>query len=129
MGRRGDIQLGENTSTAGHRLRTDILYSFVIRYVSPYCYRCGKLLSRDTFSVEHTTPWLDSSDPRKTFFDLDNIAFSHLACNSAARRVYNKKYLTDEERRIARNKRDRGYRKAKGHDSEKRHTRYLRYGY
>jgi len=37
-------------------------------------------------SIEHITPYLDSDDPKKLFFDLNNIAFSHLKCNSGAAR-------------------------------------------
>lgn len=52
-----------------------------------FCHQCGlKIENVDELSVEHKTPWLDSEDPVKNFFDLDNIAFSHLSCNSAAAR-------------------------------------------
>lgn len=76
-------QLGMNPSTASNRLVKDLLFKYVI-VSHPNCYRCGEPLTRDTFSIEHKTPWLDSENPLELFFDLDNIAFSHQACNSAA---------------------------------------------
>jgi hypothetical protein len=54
------------------------------------CCRCGqRIKSLDTFSIEHIEPWLDSNDPVEKFFDLDNIAFSHIKCNidAASRRT------------------------------------------
>jgi hypothetical protein len=98
-------QLGMNPSTASARLIKDILFEFL---VSPKytCFRCGEKLTRETFSVEHKIPWLNSEDPIELFFDLDNIAFSHLKCNSAAGRR-STKYSTPEEKRLARNTRER----------------------
>ena len=29
-------------------------------------------------------PWLDSINPKESFFDINNIAFSHLSCNVGA---------------------------------------------
>lgn len=83
------LQLGMNPSTAAHRLRMDLLFNFVVA-AGHKCHRCGQPLQRETFSVEHKTPWLDSEDPKGTFFDPENIAYSHFACNSGAARKYNK---------------------------------------
>ena len=45
-------------------------------------------MTRETFSIEHLKPWLDSNDPVGLYFDLDNISFSHLSCNiSDARKL------------------------------------------
>ena len=73
-------QLGMNPSTASHRLTKDILFMFVenSRYK---CFHCGGSMSRDTFSIEHIVPWLDSENPIDLYFDLENISFSHLKCN------------------------------------------------
>ena len=57
-------------------------------------------MDRETFSIEHKTPWLDSGDPIGLYFDLDNISFSHLSCNCRASR--RGKYETDEQRLKAR---------------------------
>lgn len=74
------LQLGMNPSTASGRLVKDTLFKLAIE-AGYACYRCSKPLTRDTFSIEHKEPWLDSEDPVGTFFDQDNIAFSHLTCN------------------------------------------------
>lgn len=79
-------QLGMNPSTASNRLVKDLLYSFVVETGRDSCFRCGNKVNRETFSIEHKEHWLDSENPVKLFFDLDNIAFSHLSCNVAAGR-------------------------------------------
>ena len=91
-------QLGMNPSTASGRLTKDLLFKFLID-AGHKCHQCGEELTRDTFSIEHKKPWIDSEDPASLFFDLDNIAFSHLFCNFSAARRPHKKDLTDEERR------------------------------
>lgn len=74
-----------NPSTASGRLVKDILFKFVTDagYV---CYQCGEPLTRETFSIEHKTPWLDSEDPIGLYFSMDNIDYSHKSCNSGAAR-------------------------------------------
>jgi len=74
--------LGMNPSTARHRLKKMILFNLIQKLDLDVCYRCGKLIeSIDDLSVEHIKPWMQSNDPKKMFFSLDNIAFSHLSCN------------------------------------------------
>jgi hypothetical protein len=92
------IQLGMNPGTASHRLVKDLLFKFV-EQDGHVCYQCGMPMTRNDFSIEHKTPWLDSEDPIKLFFDLNNIAFSHKFCNMAAARKPNKLNLTPEERK------------------------------
>lgn len=84
-------QLGMNPSTASAKLLKDILFNFIQKSGIDKCFHCGEPLSRDDFSVEHKTPWLDSDDPVAMFFDIDNISFSHLKCNSAAARPRERK--------------------------------------
>lgn len=79
-------QLGMNPSTASGRLVKDILYALVLETGQNTCYHCGDPMTRETFSVEHKEPWLDSEEPAKMFFDLNNISFSHHACNMRAAR-------------------------------------------
>lgn len=78
-------QLGMNPSTASNRLVKDILFFFV-QNNDIKCYHCNKEMSREDFSIEHIKPWLDSEDPVKLYFDLNNISFSHLKCNREAAR-------------------------------------------
>lgn len=48
----------------------------------------GEKIQRNNLSIEHKIPWLNSENPQGLFFDLQNIAFSHLSCNvGAARRA------------------------------------------
>ncbi len=74
--------LGENLGTASNRLRKMILFELVQQTKQDNCYRCGKTIEsvRD-LSIEHKERWLDVDVD--LFWDMDNIAFSHLACNSA----------------------------------------------
>lgn len=81
-----NLQLGMNISTASSKLSRDLLWNFIGTTGNNECYRCGEPMTRDTFSIEHKIPWLDSEDPVGLFFSIDNISYSHLSCNSAARR-------------------------------------------
>ena len=90
-------QLGMNPSTANGRLLKNILYQLVVDLNKDLCYQCGKKISKETFSIEHKIPWLDSEKPLELYFDLNNIAFSHLSCNIKASRNGNKKINTAKE--------------------------------
>lgn len=75
-------QLGMAHGTACGILRKQILFAAIQQLGQDVCYRCEeKIESIDEFSIDHKTPWLDADDPHDLFFDLDNIAFSHLKCN------------------------------------------------
>jgi hypothetical protein len=77
--------LGEPYGTASNRLRKMILFDLAKRLEMDVCFRCGgRIESLENFSIEHKEAWLNSDDPKKKFFDLDNIAFSHMGCNSSA---------------------------------------------
>ena len=95
------IQLGMPIGTATNRLRKTILFSLLAKHAENYCSKCSVLIaSPDELSIEHIEPWLHTADPLATFFDLDNIAFSHLSCNVAARRYITpaRKRASDERR-------------------------------
>ena len=69
------------------RLRKQIMFRLMQKCGEDICYQCGeKIESIDTLSIEHKIPWLDSEDPAGLFFDLDNLAFSHMSCNFGAAR-------------------------------------------
>jgi len=77
-------QLGMNHATASGRLKKEIMFSLLQETGKDICFQCGERIERvEELSVEHKVPWLDSDNPVELFFDLDNIAFSHLSCNSA----------------------------------------------
>jgi len=80
------MQLGMNPSTASGRLVKDVLFKLIETTGGNVCFQCGEPMTRDTFSIEHKEPWLDSDDPVGVYFDLNNIAFSHHSCNSSAGR-------------------------------------------
>jgi hypothetical protein len=80
-------QLGTNRRTASATLKKMIMFDLIKRLELNYCFQCGceiKIVSE--LSIEHKIPWLDSEKPLELFFDLNNIAFSHLKCNIGAAR-------------------------------------------
>ena len=118
-------QLGMNPSTASGRLVKDVLFKFVSE-AGHKCFQCGGGLTRETFSLEHKTPWLHTDEPVKNYFDLDNIAFSHKSCNSSAARHPHKVYKNKTERQTA----YRNRRKLRDPDAiiDIRRKKYLRTG-
>lgn len=89
-------QLGMDPGTAQNRLLKDILWNFIQKSGDITCCKCGDEMTRETFSIEHLHPWLDSHDPVGLFFDMQNIGFSHLKCNLAAARKNTPKYSAEE---------------------------------
>ncbi len=81
-----DCLLGQSHGAASNRLRKMILYSMLYGKVyDRNCFQCeGLIESIDDLSIEHKEPWQGAADPKAAFFDLENIAFSHLRCNSGA---------------------------------------------
>lgn len=76
-------QLGMDFSTATNRLKKKILFSLIQRLEEDICFQCGNLIeTEDELSIEHKIPWLHKSPD--LFWNLENIAFSHLRCNSGA---------------------------------------------
>ena len=92
--------LGQPANTAGSRLRKTLLFNFAKRCNEDICYRCGiKIEDIKEFSIEHKNPWMSAEDPKESFFDITNIAFSHLLCNSnAAVRVGVRRVPISEDR-------------------------------
>ncbi len=121
------LQLGMNPSTASGRLVKDILWDFIKKTNQDFCCKCGKVMARETFSIEHITPWLDSENPVEKYFDLSNISFSHICCNLEDSRR-NKKFQSEEERSAAERESWRNSKK-KNYCPEKRKQKYLVNGY
>jgi hypothetical protein len=119
-------KLGMNPSTAAHRLRVDLLFDLAVK-AGHTCFRCNQPLTRETFSIEHKVAWQSSEDPKATFFDLANIAYSHLACSSGAA-IRPNKYSSEQARhdatRAHRTAKMRGY-----YTPEARRDKYLRTGH
>lgn len=86
-----DKLLGMSHSTAANQLRKAIMFQLVQQSGRDTCHQCGQTIETvDDLSIEHIDPWQSAEEPLETFFDLNNIAFSHLRCNiSAAKRSGN----------------------------------------
>ncbi len=80
--------LGMSHSKAAHKLRKLVLFQLVQQSKRDACFRCGqKICSVDELSIEHKEPWEGRSV--ELFWDLANIAFSHMKCNRPHSHVYN----------------------------------------
>lgn len=120
-------QLGMNPSTASGRLVKDLLWNFVGECGLDSCYRCGMPMRRDTFSIEHIDPWLDSEDPVGLYFDIGNISYSHKSCNS--KEVRRGKYTSEQEAKEAHLQTSRDWKKYnRVYDPVERRERYNRLG-
>ena len=85
MSKQKTLLLGENFSTANAKLRKSILFYLIQQLEVDTCYRCAdKIKNIAELSIEHKKPWQSAHSPVQAFYSLDNIAFSHLSCNSAA---------------------------------------------
>lgn len=72
--------LGIPFGTACGRLRKNILFHLLTRLKENVCFKCSQAIEKvDDLSIEHKTPWENRS--ADLFWDLNNIAFSHLRCN------------------------------------------------
>jgi hypothetical protein len=81
-------KLGMPFGTANGRLKKLLIYDLANKLELLNCFRCGKkILSVNDFSIDHKKSWLYSNNPVKYFFDVTNIAFSHISCNTAAGRT------------------------------------------
>jgi hypothetical protein len=77
------LQLGMPRGTASNRLRKLVLFDVLKRHNENICYQCKKPIDfADQLSIEHKNPW-ENIDVN-LFWDLSNIAFSHLSCNCRA---------------------------------------------
>jgi hypothetical protein len=76
--------LGESYDGACYKLRKMIMFKMAQLLKMDICVRCGKKIEDvDDFTTEHITLWAKTADPRKFFYDFNNIAFSHTSCNYA----------------------------------------------
>jgi hypothetical protein len=78
-------QLGMPFGTAAGKLRKEYMFYLAKKCGENICYRCGKeiKISKD-LSLDHLIDWIDSEDPKRLFFDVENVKFSHLSCNKKA---------------------------------------------
>jgi hypothetical protein len=72
--------LGMPHGTAVGRLRKNVLFYLLKKYNENICERCKQVIETvEELSLEHKQPWENISVA--LFWDLENIAFSHLHCN------------------------------------------------
>lgn len=83
--RKEDEELGMSIATASNRLRKRLLFELVKKLGQNFCYRCSaEIETAEELTVDHMQEWR-GVDP-KLFWDLDNCAWAHPGCNSAASR-------------------------------------------
>ena len=81
-----DIQLGMNQGTASRHLRNAMLLMLAQKCGMDHCFRCGlKIESVKELSLDHKQDWLNVDVA--LYWDLNNIAFSHLKCNTVHQRT------------------------------------------
>jgi hypothetical protein len=72
--------LGMPHGTAAGRLRKIVLFHLLQKHDENVCFRCSQRIeTADELTIEHKQPWEGVSV--ELFWSLDNIAFSHRACN------------------------------------------------
>jgi hypothetical protein len=73
--------LGLPHGTAVSKLRKNVLFYVLKKHSENKCFKCGEEIeTADTLSIEHKKPW-QSSGSADLFWDMENIAFSHMKCN------------------------------------------------
>jgi 5-methylcytosine-specific restriction endonuclease McrA len=78
--RKASETLGMPPGTASNRLRKMLLFRQLKKHNENTCVRCEKEIETvEELSVEHIKPWEGIS--ANLFWDLDNVAFSHMRCN------------------------------------------------
>jgi 5-methylcytosine-specific restriction endonuclease McrA len=89
-------ELGMPFGTACNRFRKNILFHLLKKINENICFKCGNIIENvSDLSIEHKQPW-ESRDVA-LFWDIENIAFSHMKCNRP-HSVSGKKYFTREEK-------------------------------
>lgn len=66
--------------TACNRLKKILLFEAVKKLKENTCFKCNTTIETvEELSIEHKQPWL--YEDTDLFWNLDNIAYSHLRCN------------------------------------------------
>jgi hypothetical protein len=116
--------LGMPHGTAMHRLRKILLFSLLKKLNDNVCFKCSEVIEKvEDLSVEHKKPWEGVS--AELFWDIENVAFSHLHCNRPDRQF--RKY-TPEEAIVVQRERTAKYMRDT-YSTEARQLKYQRTGY
>lgn len=106
--------------TANNKLRKALLFDYAKRCDEDICFRCGLQIEViEDFSIEHKNAWSKAENPVEAFFDLNNIAFSHLSCNTGAANSERRVYETPAEKSREKNRKKYG--------DPKRYAYHLKY--
>jgi hypothetical protein len=63
------------------------------------CFQCGLPIETiEEFSIEHKEPWQSAANPSEAFFAIENLAFSHFACNVAAATKPHQRFGSERDR-------------------------------
>ena len=82
--RKRNEQLGMAYSTAYCKLKKSIMFMLIVKSGMDTCFKCNrKIETEKELSIEHKKDWLDINS--ELFWNIDNIAFSHKACNKPSR--------------------------------------------
>lgn len=74
--------LGMLPATAMSRLRKIVLFNQLKKHGENVCVRCKQEIEfSEQLSIEHIEPWEEKENSVDLFWNLNNIAFSHLRCN------------------------------------------------
>lgn len=119
-----NITLGMPHGTASNRLRKNILFNLLKKHGENVCFKCSEVIDKvEDLSIEHKKPWEGIS--ADLFWDLDNIAFSHMFCNRPDRPF--RKYTPEEALKVGREKNAQYMRKT--YSTQKRREKFQRTGY
>lgn len=122
--------LGMPFGTACNRLRKVVLFHILVKHDENVCHRCNqKIEDVSELSIEHIEPWENAGESAKgLFWDVNNIAFSHLHCNVGAASRPTQKYFTPESKLDAKRNRTAKWMR-NNYSTEKRQEKFERTGY
>jgi hypothetical protein len=81
--------LGMPVPTATAKLKKNLMYHLADKLNMLNCLKCKQHIeSSEELSIDHIKPWRLVS--AELFWDLENLAFSHLKCNVRDRRITSK---------------------------------------
>ncbi len=77
------MQLGMTQNRAKQILQKSIIFHLLRQRGQDVCFRCGGRIERlEDLSIDHKVDWFNNNPV--LFWQIDNITFSHLRCNSLA---------------------------------------------
>ena len=119
--------LGMSYGAACNRLRKNILFHLLKEHGKNICFKCSEVIDKvEDLSIEHKLPW--EGRDASLFWDIENIAFSHMKCNRPHTPPSTKKYFTPEDKLAARRMWNATWMK-KNYTTEKRQLRKQETGY